>query len=449
LRNDIDEKLRQCVEVRDKWRKTIERTKAKIDAAGLSETIGLLLRKQRRELPDADAYRREPRARQSAVRQVQYRRLDLHDERGDLSDIDDEVQATLAGVTWPVDEGQQQAVRFAAEEAFVEQRRLIDALITEYDSYFEALAELDAVQRQIADESLEYAGFIDERILWIRSTAPMQEENVARLRQSVAQWTDPDVWRSLWLAMKSDAWRHPLGYGATTILLFFWWAFHRRVRQRLTEVGQHVRNDPAVPLMRTVEAFVLTLFASLLWPVVLLTLSWRMGLSSAATESSRAVGEGLYLAACTLLFLEIPRQFTRRGGLAEAHFMWPTAAAEHWHAVLRSLLVVLVPIATIIGVAESMTGRARDDALGRLAFVLGMAAAAWFSWRLLRRGGRFMQSMAALAPASWFARLHRLWALPAVLLVGSLAAMAAAGYYYTALELTWRTQMTFALLFAL
>jgi potassium efflux system protein len=158
---------------------------------------------------------------------------------------------------------------------------------------------------------------------------------------------------------------------------------------------------------------------------------------------------GVSLAACTCLFFEVPRRVLRQHGLAEAHFQWPSAAVAHLRDVLRVLLLVQVPAALVIGTTEALAGRTRDDALGRAVYVATMLVAGGVAWRLLRHRGRFMRAFLAQMPSGWFYRLRKHWLWPGIAAPLALAGLAATGYYYTALELTWRAQMSLALLFGL
>lgn len=442
--------------LQEDWQTKIQRTKEKIDAVGLWVDIALELRDQRRKLPDPYTYRSKPRARQDDVREVQYRRLVLSDTSSDLADVDDEVQQTLEGVQWPLAEGEAQEVAFAAEEAYEAQRQEVRDLLGDYDDYYETLTELNAVQRQIAEQSQDYANFVDERILWIESTEPVHEETPARWRESLVRWTNAEGWKSIGRVAWGDVKKYPLVYLAVMAALLFWYRYHQRMRKRIGEIGRQVRSNPAVPLRRSFEAFFLTVMVSALWPGILFLLAWRLGAAASVAPSragaiafDRALADGLYVAACTYLFLEVPRRFCRGNGIAEAHFLWPGGAVAHLRETLRSMIFVLAPAALVIGATESITGRARDDSLGRVVFALAMVIVGIFLWRLLRYRGRFVQAILSHTNSTWLIRSRHFLFIPAMTIALALAGCALAGYYHTALELTWRMGLTLALLFLL
>ncbi len=72
------------------------RARARVVAIGHSQVIGYFLRTKRTELPDVARGRSQRRARQREVREVQFDRAELHDERERLElDFRDEVARAL------------------------------------------------------------------------------------------------------------------------------------------------------------------------------------------------------------------------------------------------------------------------------------------------------------------------------------------------------------------
>ncbi len=428
---ELDEKLAVNKALLERWQSEIQRTKEKIDAVGLWVNIALELRNQRRNLPDADTYFAMPRARKDEVREVQYRRLALNDLSSDLADVSDEVQQTLSGVQQPLDETAKAALSRAVKDAYEARREEVRQLLAEYDHYVETLTQLDTVQRKLAELSRSYANFIDERILWIESTVPIQDETPARWQASLARWTNLEDWKSVGQVAWRDVRSYPLVYMAMLAALLFWGRCHQRMRLRIGEIGRQVRSNPAVPLRRSFEAFILTVLVSALWPGILFLLSWRLGAAAGAAPVragalafDRAMAVGLFLAASTYLYLEVPRRFCRGNGIAEAHFLWPGPAVAHLRETLRSLIFILVPVALVIGATEALTGRARDDSLGRAVFALAMVIVGIFLWRLLRYRGRFMQAILSLTSSVWLIRARRLLFIPATTIALALAACA-------------------------
>ena len=448
-RSTLEEALARDTELRDHWRRTMDRTKANIEAVGLWETIAWDMRSQRRLLPDTQRYRNEPRSRRDEIRELQYERLKLYDLDVELADVGDEVQALLAGSDDRTSTDEQIEVRFAAKEAYEEQARIVSDLQATYENYFQLVTQLDTVQREIAAESAEYAQFIDERVLWIRSSAPLFGESRQRVSESLAHWTNAASWRALGTAVWSELKRHPFAYALGFATFLLWFYYHHRLRMRIGAIGRMVRNNPTVPLRRSIEAFFLTIVVSIFSPGLIFLLSWRLGIAAGGDALPMAVADGLFLASCACLFLEVPRRICRGNGIADAHFLWPKEATVRLRNVMRISLAVLVPAAFVIGATESMSGRTRDDVVGRAVFVLAMLFTAVMAWRLFQPRSPIVQALVRRSPEGWLARLRNFLFIPGVALALALGGLAAAGLYHAAMELTWRAALSLSLWFGL
>jgi len=121
---------------------------------------------------------------------------------------------------------------------------------------------------------------------------------------------------------------------------------------------------------------------------------------------------------------------------------------ETFRKALLTLMVVTGPLAFLVVAIEAQAEEAHKNSLGRGAFMIGMAVAAAFVWRLLRPNGWVMRRTIGRSRASLLYRLRYEWFLTAFVLPLVLIALAAAGYYYTALQLAWRLTQTFWLVLA-
>ncbi len=87
----LDQASQQLTALRDQF----QRAREKVDTVGLTNAIGLLLRKQRDTLPNLAVYRRETTARQETIRDGQLALLQLQDDRAALANLDQQTQAVL------------------------------------------------------------------------------------------------------------------------------------------------------------------------------------------------------------------------------------------------------------------------------------------------------------------------------------------------------------------
>lgn len=423
----------------DELNKRFERAKAKLKAVGLTNAVGELLRKERAQLPQFQPYENLA----GELRETNLELLRLQDQRADLASLEDEVRQTLASLG-PVPGADRAELEAATRDILQTRRDYLDKLIDDYETYSETLGRLSDVEVQLSNEIDQFAHFIDERILWIRSSPPFGWSDLREIPQSLAWLAGSENWtragKAVWADLRGR-WIEVAWIGLLALVLLY---YQPRLRGKLRAIGEKVQRTSVAPIGRTLEAAGVTVSISLLWPGLLALIGWRLRLIRAdgATEFAHAVGSGLLSAGLVYFPLELLRQSCRALGLAEAHFQWPAHALGPVRRALRPLMLVLVPMAFIVSASDLHGGRARDDALGRLAFIVSMLAISLFAHRMLRRRSVVIKTLLARDPQSWLARLRPMWHLLLAGLPLLLAGIAAVGYYYTAMQLAWRLNLT-------
>lgn len=423
--------------------------KEKVDLVGLTDANGAVLRKQRQLLPALHEHQAAVRARQVLIGNVQLQRLDLESQREQLSDIDSQVEAVVGMFGADVDELSRGAIQFAARELLVAQRDALDALLKDNSTYFEELVPLQDLEEKLISETLAFRDYIDERVLWIRS-ADVVGHGTATDALKAANWfADPQKWNSVGEQLWHDVRRNlPLHLGAIAIFALVYRA-GRRLRDRLRSAGELVGKSHVTAFHPTVLSLLLTFLISIQWPALLWYLSWRFEHAADAGEFDRACAAGLQFTALLYLTMEFFRQVCRRHGLADAHFNWPRTGLSIISRNMRWLMLVLLPVAFIVSALEYVDQAPQQHSLGRISLMVGLAALAIFMHRLLRPRRGALAETYARNPIRWSTRLQKLWHGLGVGVPLALAALAASGYLYTALQLTWRLQATIWLIVGL
>ena len=88
---EVDELHKELAGLRVRF----ERVKERIEAAGMTDAVGLLLQKQQAELPDLRTHRQRLRARQSEASHVRAKLIELEDQRLELADLDKQVRKVM------------------------------------------------------------------------------------------------------------------------------------------------------------------------------------------------------------------------------------------------------------------------------------------------------------------------------------------------------------------
>jgi potassium efflux system protein len=422
------------------------RLASKLEAAGLTGSVGLLLRKQRADAPDVGKYRRFIRMRRELISETQVRQIELREARRELADVDALVARAMAGVDADLSSAERAEIESLLRDLLETKRKVLDALISDHEAYFQKLVDFDAKQQELVEKTEDLLRFIDERILWIPSGTLPKPGLVADAGAALAWLFDPRYWAQLGRALVAVLAATPVLNASLAIAGALFAALGARVRARIRALGDVARQPSCARFAPTAEALCLTLLLVPWIPGAVAYLGWRILGSPEATLFARCFGGAALAAGAVWLSLELPRQILRRGGIAEAHLGLPEAAVGRLRRDLGALAAAAPPLVWLVQILELRDENAWKESIGRLAFLLLAAIGAGFAWRWLGRRDAPIARIAGAAAPGWRWRLVQAVALgvPALLAAGALA-----GYYWTALRLAARYHWTLAFLFAL
>jgi potassium efflux system protein len=421
---------------------------SKIELTGLTEAIGQMLLKQRSELISIENDRREVAARKAEISQIQLELFDLKEQSSSLLDLDDKIKEITATLSADC-----KAKPDDLRALLKTRRKYVNSLWTDIDSYFNDLVELDSKQRELLSEADSYKDFIDERVLWVRSTHPIAFVDAPRAADAAGWIVSPENWRQTGDALIDDLRDNPL----TTSLVAIAWCFalfmQRRLRRAISAwavPNRAAQNSANNAVRRALQTVLATIVLAALWP----SLIWFVGASisvGAAThgEFAAALGATLKLTAEIMFSLLVARQIFRRDGLAEAHFGWPAAALADLRRQLGWLTALGTPLVLIVAMLESQANDAWRNSLGRVVFIASQLLLLPFMYRALRPRHGSLHRLMVLRRGSWTAKLSPAALFIFMALPPALSLLAAAGYYYTSLRLACRMEATIWLILAL
>lgn len=413
--------------------------RARLDTAGLTHGVGLLLRNQRADLPDLHHHRSRIRARESELSSVQLEWFERRSERSSLIDIDTQVRQALAKIEVTTDR-ERGEIAARVQELLQTRRDYLQALISDYDTCLVTLISLNTKEQALIDQVASYRNFIDEHILWIRSARFLRLSDIPTLWDAFRWLTAPTGWGALLRTLWLDAAAEPL-FWALFVVLFAALLYKRRTfRANLERTNDRVRSRRLSDTYgHTIEALVYALLMSATWPLLPWFLAWRLSSSAGASEFPLAAAAGLQMAAVILLTLDFLRYLCRADGLGEIHFRWHLEVLSPIRRNIDWITAFVVPLSFFFFILEEQSTREYKGTLGRLLFIAYAIALTAFVWRTLRPLARLPASSTA---ASTSRRLFRLCYPVALFLSVSLTALALFGYYYTALQLNWRFALT-------
>ncbi|TFH22931.1 MAG: mechanosensitive ion channel, partial [Myxococcales bacterium] len=420
----------------------------RIEAVGLLDSVGLLLRNQRGEAVDVGKYRRFIRMRRELIGAVQLQQIELRQRRRSMASVDLGVQRALAALDDSVPADQRGEVEGLLRELYELQRVYVDALIADYEAYFQKLVDFDATQQQLIDRTEQLLSYIDQRILWVPSSDVARTVRLVGGREALRWLFAPYYLRQLPRALSDAAARLPLLNLAVFALLAASIAFAGRARARIAALGAVAHDASCFRYGPTLEALVLVVLLSSALPASLTYLAWALDGSPAAAQYARSIAAGLLASSLLWLSLRLVRAVVQPGGIAEIHFAWPSADTGRLWRHLRWLTAVTVPAAFVIFVFEARGEELWKESLGRLAFLVSLVAVTAFTYAALGPRGSMIAILSRVGPLwtrPWARRAALVSGLaaPVLLGVGTLR-----GYYWTSLQLGTRQHFTLVFLFA-
>ena len=438
------DRLAALKKARDKLADDLDGFK-KRESMGLGDTIPLVLRKKRRELPDVRDLRSRIRHRTSEIAQVHLRCIELEEQRLAHGDIEGQVKTALAGLP----AGERERLDPEVRELLTAKRGYLDALAGDYDSYFARLVDLSDAEERLITLARECAQYIDERILWTPSASSVGFSVVPKSWEAGFWLLSGRGWFRLARSLWGDTCANIGLYGAAILVLILLVLVRLRLPGALQAIARLTESPETDSMLHSVLAFAWTGLASLPGPAVLGFLAWRLARASDGAELQDSVAAGLEAAAWTFLVLEFLRTLSLRRGLGEAHFKWHAKGLALLRRRLTWLMAVSLPMVFLCSAIDWQSQEARKDSLGRLAFIVYMVTFTVFVQRVLRPSGAIIQDAIDRNRGGWIDRLRGLWYGLAVLSPAALVVLAVFGYYYTAHQLMRRVQATAVLILGL
>lgn len=426
-----------------------EKAEKRVQRAGHSSTVGLMLRRQREELPLKADCEAQLKKIETEMPRANLALMEIEEEREGLGDVDATVNQIIASVT-DVGNHSHTELTQAAIDLVQTKLLLLTSLDNDYETYLEDLSELEVSNRKLIvgiDHSLNYIG---EHVLWIRSDDALGLNDVKDAAKGLAFLAAPEHWISLTKHCGVDALRRPLFAFIVFVVVSTIVLFQSRLRANVasrcaTKTGMTLHFRP------TIVAVLLTAVIATEWPLLLAYLGWSIASADSSFGLAAALGTALQYAAILLWTSDFFLQILRSEGICESHFGWSTSSTKLLRSEIRWIKALGIPLAVVVFMAEHLRDAEWAGSLSRVAFVGGMLLLANFVHSILNAKENILREVIARDTGVWFERLRMYTHLVGTAVPCILAALASAGYYYSAQQVVFRWQLTLgvALIFLL
>lgn len=434
-------KLEQVLAQDDKARSNAKRieeelstTRQKLEIAGLNQVLGRVLIEQRRALPNLAAMQRQAAQREQLIANSGLQQIQYTEERRQMRDT----EAYIADVTKDLGQEVVTNIRDELLQLVKNRRELLDKAIATEASYLRALGELDLAQRQFIGIISTYDDYLGKRLLWVRSTEPVNISMFSNLPQEIYRLLSPHSWLKAADILVKHLASNPLFILLSLLLIIL--SFMRRRFQRLivtsgNKVGR-VRTDR---FGYTIETLFWTLLSSAPIPLLLLTTGFLLSSAPESTEFAKATARALTRISPDMLILLFFLDTTLVGGLLLKHFRWPTNVVNKLRSEYKLLILLFLPLAFVAIHSISLDTLLKVSSgggLGLITVVAAIGSIALFIYRMFTPNGGVLAEYLAYRSERLLNRFRKLWVGLLVTAVIGLIVLVLIGYLYTGATLT-------------
>ncbi|MDP2902588.1 MAG: mechanosensitive ion channel [Methylovulum sp.] len=420
----------------------------KIALAGLSPALGKLLREQRRNLLTQIQQTLESETVQNETALTSLEQFKVEDHLKKLTDIDTELQHVMkAQVDHALPIEQRMMVQAELRVLMNNQKDLLNKLYLADTTYLRTLGDFDFARQQMNTQANKFAAYLDERLLWVRSSAPVDLNFIADLYYSTQWLLSPINWMAAVTDMLKSFIKSPFLTFIALLSLVGLLLCRQWLTLQLAMISNQVEKISTDHFFHTLKALAYTLLLILPPPLSVYYGGWFLTHNLQADNFSKAIGAGLQNAAIPLFFLQFFYRLFAPTGIARKHFQWQLSSTHLLRRQIAWLRFVAVPTAFIINCTGLSKISAHSDSLGRLALIISMVAMTVFLHHVLDPRNSLLKLIIKAHPDGWPARLRYFWYPAAIIMPIIIIGFAIAGYYLSALELQQKLIITLRLIF--
>jgi potassium-dependent mechanosensitive channel len=413
-----------------------------VEIGSVGSELGEYLREMRAQLPILSQLREDIHDRDTAIVDARLQRLNIDQRRRTLVDAKraaDRILAT-AGLDPSKDWND---LRPMLEPLMTDRRDALTRLSEVYALQIEQLAKFNAAKRELLSETEQFSALLNNRLLWLPSSAPLGTGWLDQIRPVVAWLSKGKSWKftavSLGQRIANLAIPSVVILALCAIVAFG----RRRLLRRLGEIAESVGKLSTDNLLLTPRAVLITVLISLPVPLLLGYAGWLLERAPQASEFAAAVGNGLTATAAVYLVIRFVQNLCVPFGVFRSHFEWGDRECRALSRNLGRFVVVVLPAAFLMGMIDASNSQGYRDGLGRLAFLVGAVACTALLLRILSPRKRIVGTRISRDGASWATR--GIWYPLICATPLALAALAVTGYYDSASELQMRLAMSIAM----
>jgi potassium efflux system protein len=435
---------------------SFEKLKSKVEVAGATQTVGMLLRKYRRHLPSVSRRYERVKAIESELPTLQLHLIEYEEDRERLtgkramfedpnatadvlsllsdrtSEDDNEIHLSSDSFT--------PELRKMALESFDTRTKVLDELIKDYEKQIDKLSEIELQSRALIERTNETRFFIDKHVLWIRSAEPLAIDDLKKSLDGFRSTMAINQWSDLTLKVRDIFRNYPAQAGLGFVVFIALFAFRGRLIKRLKRINTEYDARHITPLLRSM---LLSVLLAAIYPAVLILTGWLLQSAYDPGSLKAAASHALLVIGPQFLIASLLHRISTSGGLAETRLQWNPALTRSLRKLVTMLTLFCFPLIFVYELMDAYQDGHYSDSLGRIGLIGAMIVLGLANMRAFRSSMLYLKTAAPTRLQKWVVQWRWLWLLVFVGGPIALAAFAAMGYSYSAIQLGSRTLMTF------
>jgi len=411
----------------------------KISLASLSPTLGKILREQRRDLVNSNE-QQEGRKLQNETELTSLEQFEIEDKQKSLLNLDytlKKLMATEVETTLPFE--QRMMIQAELRVLLNNQKELLNKLALTDTTYLRTLGDLDFGRQQMLTQAKKFAIYLDERLLWVQSSEPVNLEMLSELYHSVQWLFSPSNWLEIGSETSRAIQNNRLLFSVWIVFLWLLTRLKSWTRQHLQVTETELYHWHTAHFYSTLQAFFYQILFTLPIPITVYLFGIFLTKNS-LTDFSLAIGTGLQKSAITLFMGQFSYAIFAADGIVRRHFQWQKNTVLFLHTHFGWLRLVIVPAVFLIHATHTSKFSEYSDSLGRFALVVGLIAFTVFMTKILHHN-LWCTDLKNHAPRLRYVVFALVITVP-LTVIGA----AVMGYYSSALELQEKLITTLRLL---
>ncbi len=420
----------------------------RVEHAGATTSTGILLRKQRSELPQSSTFLKRESLVEQEMPKAHLRLMELKQWRREVADLGNAADIVLSNVGQDLAQYNRENVLAVVKRLLSDRRDFLDKVIPDQNTYLRDLNELDLANDALATQVDQFRGFLDQRVLWIRSDDVFGLSDIRDAAKGLRTVIAPSRIAEVAKVGGADMLRRPAVAVAVIAAFFLVLMFRARMVATQTRLTNPPTPGQFASFRDDALACVITLVISVRWPILLAAFGYRLVSASGSTPWTYSVGEALLTTVLFVWSFELIREMSRRGGVGERLFGWSEGVSASIRGALETMLLVGTPLFALLQLAQ-FDETPEMESLKRFLFItLLLLTGIQIGW-LARNQGKLMRALVIHAPKALVCRLRRPIGIFATTAPIGFALMSFAGFHFSAYQLSGRLAETGAAIVAM